>query len=833
MAILKGFPASNTISPSVRVTEKDLSFLVNETQQAVRIGLVGFATKGPINTPTLVTNIADFNTKFGYPHPTDDNPCYLNYAAAMALQVTNQLFVVRCGETNPINPYYASTATVNVPSAGDAISIVGATAIPTNYTVSFPSDTYFAWRLNGVLSNKVLVLPSDANRASPNTGSAYTVQEVVDHLNEQLDGQIDGIEFFLETTTDTLGQYYNLGLRTVWAFGPNSSLEITSFQNSLCGGAVSYSTVGTTYTNSNNVFGLATANTKPSITGTADRYPANGYTTIGNYIFDSSISSMNLQVVVEGTGNVNYDGKIQIINLSNLKNTTKSATEVATEINTQIASNPSLFGGFVASATSDHVKLSHTAYGRAAKILVRSQSTLATALGLDTTTSYDGASTSGTTNDTGASAYGILRGPAASSTDYTFTVTGNTPGSEINNVFVVCTTDTSGGTFNMDVYMKNPLTNVITQVESWGNLTKNTSSQYYVETYISALSNYINVVDNTLIDAPPANSPTSGTGVLYLVGGTDGIPPVTEAEAREDLLIGNPLSLSGLYAFSEPEQTDIDVCAVPGGTSTAIIQSLIDMVSNYRQDCIAVIDPPMGMTPTEVIQWQNGQSDFNNIKFDSDFAALYWPWIIYRDTYNGLDVTIPPSCGVVTAFARSDSISFPWFAPAGLTRGIIPGVIGLAMDATLGEKDAMYGNGNCINPIVKYIGNDNYMIWGQKTLQRTPSALDRVNVRRMMFYIEKQVRTLSRGLLFEPHTTELEQKFINIAKSILQTVKANSGVYDYVIKCDAELNPPSVIDRNELRAQIGVQPTRSAEFIFVEFSLHRTGSFTESTAIVT
>jgi phage tail sheath protein FI len=211
---------------------------------------------------------------------------------------------------------------------------------------------------------------------------------------------------------------------------------------------------------------------------------------------------------------------------------------------------------------------------------------------------------------------------------------------------------------------------------------------------------------------------------------------------------------------------------------------------------------------------------------------LYWPWIIYRDTYNGLDVTIPPSCGIVTAFARSDNLSFPWFAPAGLLRGIIPGAIGLAMVPTLAEKDALYGNGNAVNPIVKYVGNDNYMIWGQKTLQRTPTALDRVNVRRMLFYVEKQLRSQARGLLFEPHTAELRQKFTNIASSILQTVKANSGVYDYTIKCDEELNTANVIDRNEMRAQIGLQPTRATEFIFIEFSLHRTGSFTESTSVL-
>lgn len=834
MAILKGFPPSNTISPSVRISEKDLTFLSGTNPSLQRIGLVGFCSKGPINTPTLVTSLADLVTKFGNPHPDDDNPPYLIYAAQMALQVTNELYIVRCAETNPISPYYAAVAHVNVPSAGDAVSIVGDTAVPSNYTVSFPDDVFFRWRLNGILSSKVLVVLADDNRAGALSGSPYTVDEVVEELNAQLDPAIDGIEFFKETTVDTMGTYYSLGVKTTWAFGPSARLEFVSVLNNLVGGLTSYTddNINFVYENTNNVFGLGTGATQPEIIGTADRYPANGYTTIGNYIFDTSIANMNLQVVVSGTGNVNFDDKIQIINLNGLKNTTTNAAGIAAEITTQLSNNPTIFGGFVASSDSNHVILTAIGYGRDSKIAVKASSTLALALGLDTTSSHSGDSPSGTCTDVGADSYAILTGASAASTDYSLTVTGDTPGTEANNTFVVFSNDASGGTFNVDVYVKNPVTESISQVEAWGNLTKTQTSQYYVETYINAVSNYIRVIDNTTIAAPPANSPTSGANVLYLTGGTDGIPPSTEPEARDELLIGNPLSLSGIYAFSEPEQTDIDVVAVPAGTSTSVIEALLDMVTNYRQDCLAVIDPPAGLSPSEVIQWQNGQSDLNNVRFDSDFGALYWPWIMFRDTYNGLDVVVPPSSGVVTAIARSDSLGWPWYAPAGLSRGIIPGVIGLADEPTLAEKDAMYGNGNCVNPIVKYVGNDNYMVWGQKTLQRKPSALDRVNVRRLMFYIEKQVRTLSRGLLFEPHTAELRAKFINLATSVLQNVQANSGVYAYTIKCDEELNTSDVIDRNEMRAQIGVQPVRAAEFIFVEFSLHRTGSFTESTAVV-
>jgi phage tail sheath protein FI len=140
----------------------------------------------------------------------------------------------------------------------------------------------------------------------------------------------------------------------------------------------------------------------------------------------------------------------------------------------------------------------------------------------------------------------------------------------------------------------------------------------------------------------------------------------------------------------------------------------------------------------------------------------------------------------------------------------------------------MYGNRNCINPIVQFVDVDGFLVWGQKTLQRRPTALDRVNVRRLMFYIEKRIRAAVRGLLFDPNDDIFRKTFVSICAGILEDVKRGRGLTDYFIKADDELNTPDVIDRNEFRAQIGVQPTRAVEFMFIEFSIHRTGSFTEN-----
>jgi phage tail sheath protein FI len=182
----------------------------------------------------------------------------------------------------------------------------------------------------------------------------------------------------------------------------------------------------------------------------------------------------------------------------------------------------------------------------------------------------------------------------------------------------------------------------------------------------------------------------------------------------------------------------------------------------------------------------------------------------------------------MATYVRSDDIGAPWMAPAGMNRGIVPNILDVYTKPTLEERDLMYGYRNAINPIITYPGVEGFLIWGQKTLQRRPTALDRVNVRRLMFYLEKRVRQEARNLLFEPHDEALRQQFINISTRILSQVQVLRGLTDFIVKCDTELNTSDVIDRNEMRARIGVQPTRAAEFIFVEFSVHRTGSFAEN-----
>lgn len=782
MAILKGFPPSNTISPSVRITEKDDS-LITPDQSFHRAGLIGFASKGPINVPTLVATQRQLTSSFGYPHPESGDP-YMVYAAQQYLLVANELYIVRVADEENVSDEQAVIASVDIPSAGGRIQIVSGTAGP--YT--FSTDSFFSWRLNGVLAHKTLVVLADT----------YSTDQLVEDLNLQLVGDIDGIEFY--ATEDD-----EIAVQTTFSFGPDAELELVSVQDSIYGGDV--------YDGSDpeatNISGLGTGMTRARVIGSLDQYPAS-YQTNGEYDF-SGLTDLNIQIVVDGTNNVLIDNVVQVIDLADLEGSEWTIDEIVTTINNQkVSEGGSLTGGWTAYAEGDNLAFRTDHFGRDARLLIKPDSTASALFGLANVTKV-GTSPIGTSGATGIASYGRVNGDANDSGATTFSITADSAGIDGNSTQVVITNNVREGNFSLQVY------NNGVQIEAWGVLTKDETSSYYVETFLALVSDWIRVVDNTANSAPPLD------GTYTLVGGSDGIP--SDPDEQDALLIGNQLAYTGMYALSEPEQIDIDIVACPGHASTAVVTALLDLCQNVRTDCMAIIDPPFGLTVSEIVAWQNGTHPLNTTRFDSDFGALYWPWVKIYDSFNRVDIWAPPSGSVMATYARSDQLSAPWYAPAGVNRGIVPNITDVFSRPTLEERDLMQGYSNCINPIVQFVDFNGFVIWGQKTMQRRPTALDRVNVRRLMFYIEKRIRVASRQLLFDPHDDELRQKFVRVATAILTEVQVGRGVTDFRVQCDTELNTPDVIDRNELRARIAVQPTRAAEFIFIEFSIHRTGSF--------
>lgn len=804
MALLKGFPPSNTISPSVRIAERDLSFYGNALQSGTIGAFVGFGSKGPVNLPVLISSQVELNRIFGYPHPDTGDP-YLSYAASQYLRTSQACYVLRVAETNTVNNYAATTASVDLISAGLRVNIHSNQIGPDNtYTIS--KDTFFRWKLNGALASKILVVPA----------GIYTSAEIVTLLNDQLIPDVDGIEFFIynETSlniTNVTSITNTLGVRSVWAYGNDSSIEFVSVLNSLYG--------------ENSEVGLGTGMMPAESMGTYSKYPtSDSYQGDGNYDF-TGLTGQSLEVVVDGTDNSNIDGVIQVISLASLEGSSQNISNVLLSINIEISNLP---GGFYAKNVEGKLVFETLHSGRDAKLLVKTNPTASVVFGFTGTTA-SGISPAGSSSDINVDTLGIVSGTSFSNAGFSnlnisnatipvivpeisVSFTADSPGIDGNDTTILIENDPETGNFNLLVFNKG------FQVEAWGQLSKNPGSRYYVETYLNLVSDYIRAIDNTLVAAPPANNGPNGS---TLKGGTDGIPP--DPDDQDSILIGNRVSYTGLWALSEPDQITIDVVAVPGHSSTRVVKALIDMCTE-RGDALAIIDPPFGLTVREIIQWANGVHPLNSFPLNTDFAALYWPWLMINDTDNGINVWVPPSGSVCGAYAQSDANSGPWFAPAGVARGVLTNVLDVYSRPSLAERDLMYGSGNAVNPIITFADTNGFVIFGQKTLQRRPTALDRVNVRRMMFYIERQIKNNAKSLLFEPNDESTRNQFVSLARRVLDSVKISRGLTAYKVECDEKLNTADVIDRNELRAKIGVIPTKAVEFIFIEFTIQRTGT---------
>ena len=182
---------------------------------------------------------------------------------------------------------------------------------------------------------------------------------------------------------------------------------------------------------------------------------------------------------------------------------------------------------------------------------------------------------------------------------------------------------------------------------------------------------------------------------------------------------------------------------------------------------------------------------------------------------------VPPSVVLGGIFAFNDKVAHPWFAPAGLNRGGIDVAIQAERKLTHGNRDTLYDAN--MNPLATFPG-EGVVCWGQKTLQKKSSALDRVNVRRLMIKVKKFIAASSRYLVFEQNTAQTRERFLNIANPFLEQVQAQSGLNAFKVVMDETNNTPDVVDRNILYGQIFVQPTKTAEFIVLDFTIQPTGA---------
>ena len=353
-----------------------------------------------------------------------------------------------------------------------------------------------------------------------------------------------------------------------------------------------------------------------------------------------------------------------------------------------------------------------------------------------------------------------------------------------------------------------------------GNFNQAAGANYPTAT--TAYSGSVNLTTNTSIDTRKFMVPFQGgfdghrphlqkkTGANIVAGNTQGFNISTSAAS------GYTSYKKALDTISNSDEFDINMVVIPG-----VIHSLHSSITTYakdvcedRGDAFYVMDS-VGYDDNIATAVSTVQA------FDSNYTATYYPWVKVLDFDRNKPIWVPPSVVLPGVLAFNDRVAAEWFAPAGLNRGGLTEVIEVKTSLTHAERDTLYEGR--INPIAVF-PSTGVCVWGQKTLQGKPSALDRINVRRLLIASKKFIASATRYLVFEQNTTQTRTRFLNIVTPYLESIQQRQGLYAFRVIMDESNNTPDIIDRNILYGQLFLQPAKTAEFIILDFNIQSTGA---------
>jgi hypothetical protein len=315
----------------------------------------------------------------------------------------------------------------------------------------------------------------------------------------------------------------------------------------------------------------------------------------------------------------------------------------------------------------------------------------------------------------------------------------------------------------------------------------------------------------------PLNGSGSAGGSFTSAGGT-----VNNVINLYDTISSNTQGLTGgsydnmISLLGNAEAYQFNVLFAPGLTNDTHTTQITNIIANTQQrgDNLFVADLTLysGTVASAVTQAQTR---------DTSYAATYWPWVRIIDPATGKQVWVPASTVIPGVYAFNDKVAAPWFAPAGINRGGLSTVLQAQLKLSQGNKDTLYSSN--INPIAT-LPKQGVVVYGQKTLQKAQSALDRVNVRRLMIELKSYIRQIANTVVFEQNTIATRNSFVARVTPFLEGIQQKQGLYAYKVVMDGTNNGPAVIDQNQLVGQIYIQPTRTAEFISLDFILTPTGT---------
>lgn len=377
------------------------------------------------------------------------------------------------------------------------------------------------------------------------------------------------------------------------------------------------------------------------------------------------------------------------------------------------------------------------------------------------------------------------------------------------------------------------------QVEKYVNLNVTTGSSRNIETVLAeglgaeaSPSLYVRVASQEA-DADTLND----QGPLYLGNGSDqdgasGFSALAASHYVGTVAGDTP---TGLKVLENPDEFPVAFFAVPGVTYSSVITAMID-TAEARQDCVAIIDTPVGLNATKAKDWANGNglthsiADPPSTAINSEYAAVYYPWVQRYDQINAADVLVPPSALVMAAAVRSFQDRGSWVPFAGAARGLIgDGVLEYNISPT--EQTVLYETG-FINPIVNRAGRGN-MILGNRTTARGSTVYRKLNVRNMINAIRKQLRAVGLDVLFDPNDPTTWHKLEQAVEQIIQPIVAGRGIEQYQVNIDESTNPEAQRRTGILRGRIAIKPTDVAEAIYFDLNVtENSATFSDTPATV-
>ena len=444
----------------------------------------------------------------------------------------------------------------------------------------------------------------------------------------------------------------------------------------------------------------------------------------------------------------------------------------------------------------------------------------------------------------------ISEGELMNSTS-TETTNGALPSGSNNNIrWEIAGSNTGSGQFSLLIRRGDDLTNNKSVLETWTNLSLDPKAPNFISNVIGDYdynynitnnqielsgsyrnaSNYVRVkqvnyltpdyFDNNGVaknqftgSIPVAASGTFGSATGTVKPATNFYNTITSTNTQ-GLDAGNYTDMINL--LSNQDDYKFNLLVTPGLYYNAHSAKLATIISNTqnRGDNIYIVDLVNYNSTVTAVTAEAGN-------VNSSYAAAYWPWLQTNDPATGKNVWVPASTMLPGVYAFNDAAGEPWFAPAGINRGGMSTVVRVEQKLSQSNRDTLYAGK--VNPIATFPGNG-VVVYGQKTLQQKASALDRVNVRRLLIELKNYISQIGLGLVFEQNTIATRNSFLAEVNPYLDSIQQRQGLYAYKVIMDDSNNTADVIDRNQLVGQIYIQPTKTAEFIYLTFNVTPTGA---------